>query len=1130
MSDYFLEHACHVHVEDPNIELSNLVKKWWTTESFGCSYDIKHARSAEDERALQILESTTRKVGDRYETGLLWKDSEVKLPSNRPLAEARLESLERRLDRNPELKEAYVKSMQSDIEKGYLKKLSPEEMVAPVVREWFLPHHPVINPNKPGKVRRVFDAAAKYQGTSLNDCLITGPNLLKPLNSVLMSFRENPVALSADIEGMYSQVLVPEVDQSVLRFLWRENRDRPPDVYQFQRHIFGAKSSPTSAIFALQQTAKDSKHLFPEAAEIVNDAFYMDDNLFSVDSPQRGSGLQKDLVSMLGTGGFRLTKWCSNSPKVLSGISPDELAPSLKDIGNAEAGNAVERVLGIRWDTARDSFIFDIRTNGHSIYDTPRRILSKTASIFDPLGILAPCTLIPKLLMQDLWRMKLGWDDQVPDAQCKLFSDWLDGLEHLKSLSVPRFYRDYDMEPSSVQLHVFCDASEKAFSAAAFYRFEYENGRVNCRFVIGKSRVAPVKPLTIPKLELQAAVLGTRLAQSVLSDTKYSVSETHYWSDSTTVLQWIRGTTTRHPTFIASRIAEILDESKPGQWHHVPGKVNVADDGSRGLQASEITNGCRWLNGPAFLLLPRDAWPEFPRPVDQQDVGQQFTGHTSGDLDDSSRTQVIDVHRFSSWNRLWRSTARVLRFVNYCRRKSDVSSDVITVEDKAEAQNLLIKQAQSEAFGSEVKALQSGKPISKGSPLRKLAPFLDENGIIRSRGRIGKSNVAYEVKYPIILSPKSWVTKLIVRHTHLINHHEGMDYVRNEVRQRYWVLKSRSAIRKILFGCMFCRRRNATPCHPIMGDLPEVRVQEAGSVFSTVGCDYAGPVLVRKFRRVEKRYIVVYICIATKAVHIEMADSLDTSSMIMSLRRFIGRRGKPRHIYSDNGTNFVGADRELGECVKNWDHQQIADALLEFDTQWHFNPPAAPHFGGLWERMVKSVKRAMRAVLMPQQVVLTDEVLRTVLVETDALLNSRPLTSVSDDPRDLEAITPNHFLIGRACPNLPPDIFHDSDINSRKRWRQSQILVDHVWKRWSREYLPTLNERKRWWASQGQQIKLGDLVLMIDHGLPRGSWPMGRVERLYPGADGVVRVVEIRTKHGVYKRPVVKLVSLEERQ
>ena len=281
---------------------------------------------------------------------------------------------------------------------------------------------------------------------------------------------------------------------------------------------------------------------------------------------------------------------------------------------------------------------------------------------------------------------------------------------------------------------------------------------------------------------------------------------------------------------------------------------------------------------------------------------------------------------------------------------------------------------------------------------------------------------------------------------------------------------------------------------------------------------------MRKHRKTEKRYGCIFTCMVTRAVHVEVAHSLDTDSFIMAVRRMIARRGRPKHIYSDNGTNLRGGERELKRCLRQWNQSKIADDLSQEDIEWSFNPPGSPHFGGAWERLIRSTKRALAVILGPRSV--DDEMLLTVLTEVEAVMNGRPLTHVSTEPTDLEALTPNHFLIGRACPQLPPGVFTDGDLSSRRRWRHAQRLVDHFWQRWKKEYLPSLSTRQKW-SQEQDNLRVGDLVLVTDDNLPRGRWPLARVMRTFPGRDSRVRVAEVKTATGVYTRPVARLCPLE---
>ena len=592
----------------------------------------------------------------------------------------------------------------------------------------------------------------------------------------------------------------------------------------------------------------------------------------------------------------------------------------------------------------------------------------------------------------------------------------------------------------------------------------------------------------------------------------------------------IRGESKRHPAFTANRLSEILDASEPQQWHHCPGKLYPADDGSRGLKADAITPNCRWLNGPAFLLLSEDQWPE---DIPKSKFTTDMTCETPAEINMSAAVtrklspELMDLSHYSSFVKVCRITAYVQRFIRNCRgKKTKMETKIgpLKVQEIKEAQLMWIKSVQREAFPADICNLTAGQPVGTKSRLKTLTPFLDESDILRVGGRIDGAAICYDAKHPMIIPQDHQLCRLVIMDCHKKLNHEGTEHVRNELRLLYWMPHSRSTVRKVLNDCSVCKRRRVKPQPTLMASLPKDRLQVAPP-FSKVGVDYFGPLMIKHSRKQEKRYGCLFTCLVTRAVHLEVARSLETDSFINALRKLVARRGPPSDIYSDNGSNFVGADRKLKQSLQEWNQSQIADFLSQKEIQWHFNPPAASHFGGIWERLVQSCKKALKVVVHGQ--VVTDEVLETAFAETEALVNSRPLTEVSSSSSDLEAITPNHFLMSRANPVLPCGVFADKEISSKKRWRQTQVIINQVWVRWLREYLPTLTARRKWNQST-RNVKVGDLVLVVDEKTQRGDWPLARVIKIFPGKDDTVRVCEVKSKAGVYKKPVAKLALLEE--
>ena len=364
----------------------------------------------------------------------------------------------------------------------------------------------------------------------------------------------------------------------------------------------------------------------------------------------------------------------------------------------------------------------------------------------------------------------------------------------------------------------------------------------------------------------------------------------------------------------------------------------------------------------------------------------------------------------------------------------------------------------------------------------------------------------------------------LVRHVHERTAHSGRGYALAELRRKYWIVGATSLVRKVIRHCVTCRRRDAQPCQQMEADLPLDRVTPYEPAFTSVGMDYFGPFAVKRSQGREKRYGCLFTCLTTRAIHIETADTLDTDSFINCLYRFMARRGEPHLIRSDNGTNFVGAERELRKEMEAWNKDRIQEVMSRRGIRWMFNPPAASHMGGVWERQIRSVRRILFTIMTEQ--VPTSEMLTTLLVMAEGIINNRPLTPASDDPNDLEPLTPNHLQLHRPA-SAPPGLFNEDDLHSRRKWRQVQYLADVFWKRWTQEYLLTLRQQTKWHQPL-RNVQENDLVLITDKQRPRNSWPTGRVIETYRGADNLVRSARVRLRDSELVRPITKLCVLEE--
>ena len=432
---------------------------------------------------------------------------------------------------------------------------------------------------------------------------------------------------------------------------------------------------------------------------------------------------------------------------------------------------------------------------------------------------------------------------------------------------------------------------------------------------------------------------------------------------------------------------------------------------------------------------------------------------------------------------------------------------------------------QKVAFQEELHALEKNTSMPESSSLKSLCPVVDSDGLLRVGGRLRNAALPEESRHQCILPGHHHVTRIIVSHEHVSKGHIGPEHTLANLRASYWITNGRTAIKSVLRKCFFCRVRRAVRMYPYMADLPACRVAYNQPPFTNCGIDPFGPLYVKQGRKRLKRWGVIFTCLTVRCIHLEIVEASDTDSFINAFRRFTNRRGCPETVYSDCGTNLTGAVNELQEFKSALKKDVITKAAAEMKITWEFNPPAAPHMGGAWERLIRSVKAVMSGLMKDR--VLTDPQLNTLFTEVESIVNSRPLTHISDDVNDLQALTPNHILFGLHRNWGYVAETSGDDITSRKKWRQVQALRNLFWDQWKKQYLPTLTQRRKW-KEKIPNLKPGALVLLDDDTPKRRSWPLARVTKVLPGDDGIVRVAEILTKDGSYTRPVTRLLRLED--
>ena len=1100
-----------------NLELN--LQRFWEIEPVESTSMTTEQMACEQ----HFIENTIRQSDGRFIVRLPVKMEPTELGTSRRMAETRLCSLERRLDRDPELKTQYHNFMQEYEAAGHMKPVHPQ--LRPDSVCYYIPHHPVFKESSTTtKLRVVFDAGAKTStGLSLNDILQVGPTVQQDLYSLVLRFRTYQNCFTADIAQMYRQVVMNPQDRNLQRILWRYSSDEPIQEYQLTTVTYGMTSSPFLATRCLKKLAEDNLTSHPRAAQVLLRDFYVDDLLSGATTLQEAIDIQQELSTLLNTAGFLLRKWASNNSSFMDTI-PEELRETRQTLSLDNEDGVT--TLGLQWNTKTDEL--QVRNNSSSVQSnyetsTKRTVLAVTASIFDPLGLLSPTVIMYKMFLQQLWLHKLDWDTQLPTSLREQWNQLLQTIPHLFHIKVPR--KVICADAVTVQLHGFCDSSQAAYGACLYIRSTDSNNQTFCELLCSTSKVAPIKQLSIPRLELCAAVLLAKLFKRATRALALEGYDSYLWTDSTIVLTWIQGVSTRWKTFVGNRVAFIQGATTAAIWRHVPSSSNPADLISRGTDPTTMSASPLWWHGPGWLLHNSSTWPvrDFKPATEDLEIKKTLVAVTT------SRENITE--RFSKLLRLTRVMAYCRRFIHNCRQaKPNRKTTPLTAQELDSALISCIKLVQQIAYAQEIEDLSTLQEVSRKSSLKSLHPFLDQQGVIRVGGRLQQSTLPYHAIHQVILPSNNHLTKLIVASEHIRLHHAGPQLLIASLRERYWIIKIRNVVKTIIHQCLICYRHKAQASQQLMSELPATRVRPARP-FLTTGIDYAGPVYIRlgppRSKQTSKGYIAIFVCFATKAVHIELVTSLSTDSFLAALRRFTARRGKPRTIYSDNGTNFQGAANQLHDLYSMLQSPgqmaAIHDHVASEGCTWHFIPPQAPHHGGLWEAAVKSMKHHLKRTL--GSTIATYEELCTLLTEIEACLNSRPICALSSDPHSSTYLSPGHFLIGDPLVQLPTADLTNVKSNRLTRWQQYQQQLQLFWKSWSADYLNDLQQRQRWQRST-PNLRPKDVVLLKDDNTAPLQWPTAVIMDTFPGPDGNIRVVTVKTSKGIFKRPISKICPL----
>ena len=1156
-------------------DLSDKLERHWQLESIGIAPvkpEEDDVMTEEELLAMRRLEQGTVYENQRYTVPLLWRDDKRPV-NNYTMALRRMESKENELlkDKNKEVRSGYNAELLKLIDSGTVIEIDQDAAKDPEC--FFLPHRPVVKQESvTTKIRPVFDASARDRTkVSLNERLLPGPKSHAELPGIILRFRRGPVIICMDIKKMFHMFHTKKKDRRFQRFLWRFcDKNVEPRIFEFICVVFGFTDSPFKAIHTTKTHVEKYKQKYPTTVESALQNAFVDDIITAWLTVEEARRFVDELQAIMGEASLELYKMVTNSAELLEDIPEERRGkqaplsfveyPAMDETSEKEGTSSA---LGVQYDPKSDLFSYFgyERVKDQRIL-TKRTIASQMAKVWDPMGFLSPFNIRAKIIVRECHKEGVEWDKCPSEDILASWKAWLAELPMLEKLSIPRNVWNLG-KPVEEQLHIMTDASQQAMCACAYVRKRFEDGTIAVHLEMAKTKLAPLKVQTLPRLELIAALMGARLNIYVCNELEMDPSKTYFWSDSMTALQWINKSPSSWKVFVSHRVKEIQELSDVVQWSHVPGVENPSDLGTRGVTIEEMLETSAWLSGPEWMWGGKEDWPTpmvnptltSEAQLDEQKVSVTATAIRRAPTGELVVEQLLARYTDTAFHRLIRTLALVRRAVRkFCallekresrrpntrsRSKAKIAKApacfMVSSNEFMETVCFALVSVQREYFSKEYTLLQGGAEVAelaKSSQLVGLNPYYDEKlRLIRARTRlVGNPMLTeWETKPIVVPNYKSKFTRMLILYYHITNSHAPQMWTRSYMKEMFHLLHPRRSVQVALRECDRCKRENAKPAAQQMGDLPLDR-HDMGRVWEAVGMDLAGPFKVDMHNEDDTTYrkkcwVVVYTCFTSRGVIFDFIPDMTADTVIMSLRRLCARRGTPRSIYSDCAKNFLKAEKELQEL---WDHVNakiLENAELQ-KIEWHFISPHAPWQGGVWESMVKLLKTSMKRVLGSR--ILTQMELVTTLMELEQQVNSRPLTAESSSV-GYETVSPAKLLYGYQHGTMPEQAtFPRSKATAPMlRWKLRQEVATHFWNVWKKTYLEHLKTRAKWHEAK-PNLKVGQVVLYHVDKQPRAKWPLAVVQEIRLGRDDKVRRVVLKTKSGLVERAVQSVYPLEQ--
>lgn len=1130
---------------------------FWALEKIGIEGDMEsNALTRQNEAVRAEFERTVKIMDGDIFVRFPWKEGSPVIADNYSLAKRRLFNQLKLMEDKAEVLNAYNLEFVKQIDRGVLE-VAPKRQTGRI--KYYIPHHGVVKPDSATtKLRIVLDASSHMKGElSLNDILHPGPQLVPGLIGILLRSRLSRYLVISDIEKAFHAVKLQESERDCTRILWLKDINKPPTpenltIYRYTRVPFGIKSSP----YLLAISILFSMRLYesPEVVKEVETSMYVDNLLTGANSSQEALAKYRRYKAAFSHINMNLREFMVNDKATMELFDPED---RMED-------KSVIKLLGTWWDLEADTISVKV---GLTIKGTvtKRSVLRAVAANFDPIGISIPVLIEPKAFLQSLWKSEKNykWDTELIEEDLERWREieFLYGPQ--KTISVPRIASIRENEFSEASCHVFSDASCKAFAAVAYL----QQGLQIPQLYFAKNRLNPMKLKgTIPKFELLSVLCAINLVKFLRSEIQFVWKEINLFSDSMIAISWIKnGGDHKQGIFVENRVREIRnslrtwkEEGLTVNLYHVPGEINPADLGTKGKTIDQLVTS-NWYHGPKFLLKPKENWPKSIalQEVDLRRTGDEFIPETLqlALIHGENVRSLFDWNRFSSFRKLTKTAALVIKAVEkwklFKRQRVlptiKITSKVFIQIEKDEyrtAQNLLYRQHQ----------LEYAPTIRKENP----DFIVNSDGLMCRQDRLSAS-LDGEAKNPVIVVKNCHFSRLLTVHFHEQNGHGGTTHTYAAMARKVWIRHGRAMVKSVTKGCVVCKKLNGLPYRmPDFADLPKFRTGIC-KPFEFTGLDYFGPIKVKEDEADKQVWALIFTCLVTRNIYLQLVRSLNTTTFLNALRCFSSRRGAPSELLCDNALSFQLAtkytylvkedeppseDEEEALDVEERAKRALVDTLATRGVKWKFTVPHAPWEGGLYERLIGNVKRTLKKT--SQWKTLQYCQLEMLMTEVEGFVNSRPLTYVSDELAD-QIIRPIDFITPGIKLNL--QVLTEDEFCGNEGYRpripktQAEVeqsikrlnkYIEHLWKHFKGAYVQTLRERSsNRFRGRGTVVTpiVGEVVLIVEPNVKRGQYMLGKITELHASSDGNIRSASVKLgQQGnpvILRRPLNSLIPLE---